>query len=127
MQAAGQDARVNPHGAEMVGLLLAGEADVDGRLPHTQTALAAASEVGNVTAVKTLLGSGASSNVIGRPQRRTALHWAAAELQSVVVRALIDAGAESALVDAGGRTARGLVEDHQRVRHLPLVGRQLRD
>jgi len=126
VQAAMLDTAVNAHGAEVISVLVGAGADVDAYLPHTQTALAAAAEAGNIIVINKLLGFKASVNLIGGPHGRTALHAAAAALQGGAVRALLDAGADAALRDGRGCTARELVDQRLREHDPPLTGEKLK-
>jgi len=85
----------------------------------------AAAEAGNIISINKLLGFEASANLIGGPLGRTALHAAAAAFQSGAVRALLDPGADGALRDGGGCTARELVDQWLRENDPPLTGQKL--
>lgn len=58
--------------------------------------------------VALLLENGAEVDAVGGPKRRTALHYAAAAGHVRVVESLLHAGADRALCDADGLTAREL-------------------
>jgi len=57
-----------------------------------------------VALVKKLVAHGANVNLVGGPQRRTVLHWAAHHVRPPICRALLEAGADASVVDGGGRT-----------------------
>jgi len=113
--AASAEPDFHEHCAEAIAVLVAAGADVNARLPHTSSALAAATKVGNLVAVTKLLVVGARVNRRSGPQERTALHWAARDLRPLLCRVLLNAGADITVEDVGGKTAPYLVQ--RRLRH----------
>ena len=89
-----------------ISALLAAGADVNHRnsLGVGCTALDCAVRVAHVRAVQKLLEHGANVNLAGGTLRRTALHWAAAELRPSVCLVLLSAHADASAQDRDGAT-----------------------
>jgi len=106
---------LHEHCAEAIAVLVGAGADVNARLPHTSSALAAATKVGNLVAVTKLLVAGTRVNRRSGPQERTALSWAARDFRPLLCRVLLNAGAVITVKNVCGKTAPYSVQ--RRLRH----------
>jgi ankyrin repeat protein len=92
--------------AALIKLLLAAGADANSANPEGETALMAVARTANLEAAKLLLDAGADVNATEEWGGQSALMWATAQLQPVMVELLIRLGANV--------IARGAVRDWQR-------------
>lgn len=90
---------------KLVPLLLALGADPDATDKYGRTPLMRAARNGDTRIVSFLLGQGAAVNLATRKRGWTALMWAAASDSTSCARAILDAGAEPAIVNGSGQTA----------------------
>lgn len=90
---------------EVVRMLLVAEGNVNHQDLIGRTALMYASSGSNIDTVRLLLAHEADTNLTDNHESWTALMFAAAEGQTAIAQALLDAGADRTLQDTDGETA----------------------
>lgn len=98
---------------DLVEFLIAKGADPNATDNKGRTPLMGAARVGDEKSVIQLLLHGADPNRITRRMGWTALMWAVRHQRPSVIPHLVAAGADSALVDAKGRTAAGIGKQYR--------------